>query len=151
MEDVVVREASLKDISEMLPLLEQLFSIEQDFSFDPGRQALGLAMMLDGCGRHRTVQVACTRGRVIGMCTAQTRISTAKGAVCAVLEDLVVDRAFRGQGIGHLLLAAIQAWARQRGVAALSLLADKNNTNGLAFYEKNAWQPTQLICLVKPA
>ena len=150
MDALVIREASAKDIQEMVLLLEQLFSVEQDFSFDPEIQARGLSMMIDGCGKHRTVQVACVANRVIGMCTAQTRISTAKGAVCAVVEDLVVDRAFQGKGIGPKLLGAIQAWAQNKGVVSLSLLADKNNTNGLTFYGKNAWQPTQLICLVKP-
>ena len=149
MEPLVIRDAESRDIEGMLPLLKQLFSIEADFCFDRDVQARGLAMMLDGCGKHRAVKVAVQNERIVGMCTAQTRISTARGAVCATVEDLVVDGAFRGRSVGSQLLDAVQAWADQKGIAALSLLADKNNTAGLSFYKGRAWDSTDLICLVK--
>ena len=149
MKELIIRNATPKDIKGMLPLLEQLFAIEADFCFDPETQARGLSMMLDGCGKHRAVKIALDRGRIIGMCTAQTRISTARGAVCATLEDLVVDKTFRGQGIARQLLQAIRKWAQDRGIASLSLLADKNNHAGLTFYQKEAWTITDLICLSK--
>ena len=150
MKHLVIRDAGQKDIDGMLPLLEQLFAIEADFSFDPETQARGLFMMLDGCGKHRAVKLAEIEGEIIGMCTAQTRISTARGAVCATVEDLVVDRAFRGNGVGRKLLDAIQEWARKRSIPFLTLLADKNNAQGLEFYRKAAWQTTDLVCLGKP-
>ena len=149
MDTATIRDAGHGDIEGLLPLLEQLFAIEADFSFDREIQARGLAMMLDGCGKHRTVKVAVQEGRIVGMCTGQTRISTARGAVCALVEDLVVDRDFRGRGTGTMLLEAVQDWARTRGIASISLLADKNNTKGLAFYQNASWTTTDLICLVK--
>ncbi|WDP90508.1 MAG: GNAT family N-acetyltransferase [Desulfobacter sp.] len=147
---IIFRDAEPNDIDAMLPLLEKLFSIEADFTFDPTVQARGLRLMLDGCGKHRAVKVACANDRVIGMCTAQTRISTAQGRISAVVEDLVVDDAFRGQGVGSRLIKAIEAWAQKRGISSLSLLADKDNTNGLAFYAARGWQTSSLVCLVKP-
>jgi len=149
MKDLIIRNATHKDIQGMLPLLEQLFAIEADFTFHPETQARGMALMLDGCGKHRAVKLALAQDRIIGMCTAQTRISTARGGICATLEDLVVDRAFRGQGVAPQLLEAIEKWAHLRGVAALSLLADKNNTPGLALYKNQGWAATDLIGLVK--
>lgn len=150
MTDLTVRDASPHDIDQMLPLLEQLFAIEADFTFFPEVQKRGLFLMLDGCGKHRAVKVACEGSRVIGMCTAQTRISTASGSHAAVVEDLVVDREFRGRGAGILLLGAIRDWALARGIARLSLLADRHNTKGLAFYSKQGWETTDLICLTRP-
>ena len=147
----IIRDANTRDIDQMLPLLEQLFSIEADFTFSPAVQRRGLSLMLDGCGKHRAVKLACeSNGRVVGMCTAQTRISTAQGNISAVVEDLVVDRDFRGQGIGRALLGAIDDWAEHRGITGLSLLADRHNTRGLAFYRSRGWQYTELVCLVKP-
>lgn len=145
----IIRDAKHKDINQMLPLLEQLFAIEEDFKFNSATQTQGLRMMLDGCGKHRVVKLACLDQQIIGMCTAQTRISTAQGRISAVLEDLVVDKRHRGRGIGHLLLAAIEDWAKTRGIASLGLLADKDNHQGLTFYEGQAWEGTKLICLVK--
>ncbi len=148
---ITIRDANPKDIDQMLPLLEQLFSIEADFKFDSRVQARGLALMLDGCGKHRAVKVACTKeGNIIGMCTAQTRISTAQGKISAMVEDLVVDKACRGKGIGSRLLDAIEDWAGIRGIASIQLLADRNNHKGLDFYKALGWKSTALICLVKP-
>ncbi len=147
---VTIKDADPKDIDQMLPLLEQLFSIEADFKFDQQVQARGLALMLDGCGKHRAVKVACTEeGKIIGMCTAQTRISTAQGKISAMVEDLVVDKAGRGKGIGSGLLSAIEDWARMRGIASIQLLADKDNQKGLDFYKAQGWESTALVCLVK--
>lgn len=147
--DFIIRDADPKDIDGMLPLLEQLFTIEADFDFNPEIQARGLRMMLDGCGKHRAVKVACSKDAIIGMCTVQTRISTAQGKIAGLVEDLVVDKAHRGNGIGPRLLAAVEDWATKRGISSLSLLADKNNRKGLAFYEARNWQVTDLVCRIK--
>ncbi len=45
-----------------------------------------LSLLLEGCGKHKTVKVAVCRDRIVGMCTAQTRISTARGDITAVVE-----------------------------------------------------------------
>lgn len=147
--EIIIRDADSNDINQMLPLLEQLFTIEADFNFDPKVQARGLGLMLDGCGKHRAVKVACINQRIIGMCTAQTRISTAQGKIAALVEDMVVDKAYRGKGIGPRLLAAVELWAKKRGISSLSLLADTNNRKGLAFYKGLNWQSTDLVCRVK--
>ncbi len=147
--EIEIKEARPVDIDQMLPLLAQLFAIEEDFQFNPKTQALGLRLMLDGCGKHRTVKVAWIKDRIVGMCTAQTRISTAQGKISAVVEDLVVDHEYRGLKIGTRLLQAVEEWSRQKGISSISLLADKNNHKGLEFYKTRAWDQTALICLVR--
>lgn len=145
----VIRNATLNDITAMVGLLRQLFEIEADFTFNPEAHERGLALMLDGCGKHRAVKVAEVDGGVVGMITAQTRISTASGSVAAGIEDLVVDQRVRGCGIGSLLLDAVMAWAGKRGINTLQLLADKNNTKGLTFYKARNWASTGLVCLTR--
>lgn len=147
--EIIIKDALPVDIDQMLPLLAQLFAIEKDFEFNSKVQTRGLRLMLDGCGKHRTVKVAWMNDAIVGMCTAQTRISTAQGNISAVVEDLVVDREYRKQGIATLLLSAIEDWAVNKGIKSISLLADKNNHSGLDFYNKKEWNPTALICLVK--
>ena len=131
----------------MVDLLGELFSIEADFTIDKARQRRGLKLMLDGCLKHRCIKVAETEGQVIGMCTAQTLISTAEGGIVALVEDVVVDRRFRGRGIGRKLMESIEDWARGRGATSMQLLADRANFSALDFYDKIGWRPTQLICL----
>jgi ribosomal protein S18 acetylase RimI-like enzyme len=145
--EVHIRNAQTSDMDAMVGLLKALFSIEADFSIDKARQRRGLKLMLDGCLKHRCIKVAEVKGQVIGMCTAQTLISTAEGGIVALVEDVVVDLQFRGRGIGRKLMACIEDWARSRGATRMQLLADRTNFSALDFYDKIGWLPTQLICL----
>lgn len=141
-----IRRAKHADVSGMNRLLRILFSIETDFSFDEGTQQRGLEMMLGDC-TNRCIMVAELDQQIIGMCTAQILVSTAEGGIVALIEDLVVEDACRGEGIGKELLLSIESWAIARGVRRLQLLADHNNTRALEFYKKMDWKVTELIGL----
>jgi GNAT superfamily N-acetyltransferase len=145
--NIKIRNAGIDDLQALVTLLQALFSIEADFSPDADRQHRGLTLMLDGCGKHRCIKVADVDGVVVGMCTAQTLISTAEGATVALVEDMVVDPAYRGRGIGRRLMTAIETWSRRHGAVRLQLLADRTNFSALDFYDRIGWVPTQLICL----
>ncbi|MBI9090946.1 MAG: GNAT family N-acetyltransferase [Desulfobacterium sp.] len=145
----VIRNGRIEDIDRLVNLLEQLFSLEKDFTFDEKKQRNGLQLMLEGCGKHRAAKVALHGNKIVGMCTVQTRISTSKGSITGVLEDLIIDEDHRGQGIGERLLKEISQWAKQRGIDHLQLLADRNNTPALAFYHLQGWQHTDLVCLTQ--
>jgi GNAT superfamily N-acetyltransferase len=145
--NVKIRNACFDDLDALTALLRELFSIEADFVFNEVRQRRGLKLMLDGCSKHRCIKVAEADGQVVGMCSAQTLISTAEGGIVALVEDMVVHFRFRGQGIGRKLMASIEDWAHSRGVTRLQLLADRTNFSALDFYNKIGWRPTQLICL----
>ena len=145
--DVKIRNARFDDLDALTALLRELFSIEADFAVDEQRQRRGLTLMLDGCSKHRCVKVAEVGGQVIGMCTAQTLISTAEGGIVTLVEDVVVDLQFRCQGIGRKLMESIEDWALSRGTTRMQLLADRSNFSALDFYDKIGWHPTQLICL----
>lgn len=144
-----IRDAKLQDIDDLVGLLEPLFSIEKDFEFNAEKHRQGLILMLEGCGKHRAVKVAVNGSAIVGMCTVQTRISTAKGGIAAVLEDLVVKVDHQGLGIGKMLLAEMNHWAEKRGIHHLQLLADKDNTPALVFYKHQKWQQTNLVCLTR--
>lgn len=146
--DIVIRQAVFSDINDIVPLLEELFAIEEDFTFNEPAQRQGLMMMLDN-NKGRCIMLAETDGKVIGMCSIQTFISTAEGGVVGNVEDMVVSSAYRGKGIGRLLLEAIEKWARVHHIKRLQLLADVNNSPAFTFYKKLYWEKTQLICLRK--
>jgi GNAT superfamily N-acetyltransferase len=81
------------------------------------------------------------------MVTAQLVVSTAEGGPSALVEDMVVDGAERGAGLGRSLLEAVEEWSRRRGATRLQLLADRENTPALRFYERLGWSGTRLVCL----
>lgn len=142
------RPARHEDVDQLVALLRLLFAVEEDFSFDAGKQRQGLVMLLHtkgGC-----ILVAEAVGRVIGMCTGQVVISTAEGGPAVLVEDMVVDPAHRRRGVGRALIKAMTRWAEEQGATRLQLLADRNNPPALAFYERIGWQSTALICLRQP-
>ena len=144
---VNIRRAQRKDIDSLVGLLEELFSIEEDFTFDKERQRKGLQLLLEsplGC-----VLAAEADNSVVGMCTGQLTISTAEGSAALLVEDVVVTEDWRGKGVGRQLLDKLAQWAAEQGANRMQLLADRTNKAGLDFYTRSGWQQTQLICLRK--
>ena len=144
-DDVIVRSANGGDLDALVRLLAVLFSIEADFTPDPKRQRRGLTLMLQDRDQ-RIALVAERAGAVIGMITAQLVVSTAEGGPSALVEDLVVEAAERGRGVGGRLLRELESRARVMGASRLQLLADRENVEALRFYERAGWRPTQLVC-----
>jgi GNAT superfamily N-acetyltransferase len=81
------------------------------------------------------------------MVTGQLVVSTSEGGGSVLVEDMVVIGSARRQGIGRLLLRAVETWGRGRGASRLQLLADRENEAALRFYERLGWSGTRLVCL----
>jgi ribosomal protein S18 acetylase RimI-like enzyme len=131
----------------MVELLRLLFTIEEDFAFDPERQRRGLTLLL---AADRALILVAEDGReVIGMATGQLLISTAEGAFSLNIEDVVIAPGHRGRGVGAALLDNLAGWGRKQGASRMQLLADRTNQPALGFYRRQEWQTTRLICLRK--
>jgi GNAT superfamily N-acetyltransferase len=144
--NVHIRPATTPDLDALVELLAELFSIEADFSPDPARQRRGLALMLAEPERRRVLVAEC-EGTVVGMVTGQLLVSTAEGGLSLLVEDMIVRQRQRHRGLGRRLLAAMEAWALERGATRAQLLADAENTPALDFYGRVGWERTQLVCL----
>ncbi|WP_372806802.1 N-acetyltransferase family protein [Pontiella sp.] len=142
-----IRIATKDDVPAMAELLRQLFALEIDFTADYATQKQGLDLLLDR--PNTAIFVAERKEQVIGMCTVQIHVSTAKGREVGVVEDVVVDIAHRGKGVGSALLRALEDWAAERGLARLQLLADRDNHPALGFYRRQGWHLTNLIGWMK--
>lgn len=85
------------------------------------------------------------------MVSAQLVISTAQGAPSAWVEDMMIDDAYRGQGIGKQLLQNVLIWAKNKGATRAQLLVDIENIEALGYYQHLNWEATQLqarhVCL----
>jgi len=147
--DVMIRPARSGDIPRMADLLGELFSIESGFTPDRERQERGLRDLIAGPPGSAQVIVAEMKGTVIGMATVQTVVSTAEGGRAGLVEDVIVDREYRGRGIGARLLIGITDWAREQDLKRLQLLADRENHPALLFYHDTGWSHTGMICLRK--
>ncbi len=144
MQSISYSVADKADIAALVHLLAILFSIEKDFNPDISKQQKGLELLLNN-NATATIQVAKNQAnQVIGMVTAQLVISTAQGAASAWVEDMVIDSAHRGQGIGKQLLQNALAWAKNKGATRAQLLVDIENSEALGYYQHLNWESTQL-------
>lgn len=141
------RGAGPRDVPRLVALIGELFAIETAFTVDPARQEKGLRALL--ASPTARILAAEAGGEVVGMCTVQLTVSTAEGGPSGLIEDVVVDRAWRGKGIGRALLDEAEAWARAQGASRVQLLADQRNAPALDFYTARGWALTQMVCLNK--
>lgn len=141
----MIRKAATDDLKQLIGLLGQLFAVEKDFVVDTLKQRRGLLLLLES--EKSELLVAEDDSRVVGMVAGQINVSTSEGAFSLLVEDLVVDRAFRGRGYGASLLQAIGEWGFARGADRMQLLADQHNGSALEFYARRGWRRTRMICL----
>lgn len=138
-----LRDATPADVPELSRLLDDLFSIEQDFQPNTENQERGMLLLLQHPDRG-CIKVAEEGGRIIGMVSAQLVISTAEGGPSAWVEDMVVCDGQRGKGVGRALLDSLTDWARSKGATRAQLLVDLDNEPALGYYQHLGWQTTRL-------
>jgi GNAT superfamily N-acetyltransferase len=144
MDEITYSVANDSDTDALAQLLVILFTIEKDFSPNLEKQLNGLHLLLQN-NQTATIQVAKnSKGKVVGMVTAQLVISTAQGTASAWIEDMVVAPEYRGHGVGKTLLHHCLDWAKQKGATRAQLLVDIENKEALGYYEHLNWQATQL-------
>jgi GNAT superfamily N-acetyltransferase len=141
--DTCIEAASAADIEAMTALLGELFALESDFQPEPDKQRRGLRLILEqpALGQLFVLRRA---GLVIGMANALLTVSTAEGQQVVLLEDVIIQAAFRGQQLGRLLIAHVLDWAQARGLTRVTLLADQDNVGALAFYRQLGFAPSAM-------
>lgn len=123
----------------MVELLGELFALEPDFPFQPDLHQNGLNLLLNTHGALILVATPDNSREPIAMITLQPHISTGFGTIDGIVEDFVVSREYRGQGIGSQLLARLEATAKASGYSRLRLFADRENTTAMEFYQRKQW------------
>ena len=134
-----IRQASSTDIPQLCVLLNSLFTQEAEFSPDTERQAIGLGAIIEGDGIG-DILVAVEAGEIIGMVNLLYTISTALGSRVAILEDMIIAPAFRGLGMGSLLLQQAIDFAKNKGCKRITLLTDSDNERAQQFYQKHGFE-----------
>lgn len=71
------------------------------------------------------------------------RLTTLEASDRALIGGLVVDEAHRSAGIGASLVAAAEAWARERGAAAIVVRSRTTRERAHRFYEQLGYRETK--------
>ena len=92
---------------------------------------------------NRPIYVLCQDGMVLGyaFCILHqiTGDSCLEDQSYLYIDDLCVDAAYRGQGLGSKLLAYVREQARAMGCGSLTLNVWEKNESAKSFYEKEGF------------
>src|ERR1700729_771976 len=139
-----IEPATIEDLPSLAELLMDLFSQEHDFRPDYNNQMRGLRLILEQPSRGR-IFVLRSANQIIGLINLLFTISTAEGGFVILLEDLIIHKAFRGQGSGGELLKYAMEYAKQKDFLRITLLTDRVSEESLAFFEKHGFQRSAMV------
>lgn len=132
---VLIRDAVQNDMKQVLMLIKELAKFEKE----PNAVILNEEQLVrDGFSENPKFKcfVAESNNEIIGMALGYPRYSTWKG-VTMHLEDLVVTKSRRGNGIGSLLFSKFINYAHSLRVKRIEWAVLDWNVNAIEFYEKN--------------
>lgn len=99
------------------------------------------------------VFLACRDGWVVGFAQCQLRRDYVEGTQTSpvgYLEGIYVLPRYRGAGIARQLLAACEAWARERGCREFASDCELDNADSLRFHMKAGFvEANRIICFTK--
>jgi GNAT superfamily N-acetyltransferase len=143
---IVIDFATAEELPQLADLLAELFTLESDFLPDRDKQLRGLQLILDN-PQLGQLFVLRDEVKVLGMANALITISTAEGGRVLLLEDVIVRREHRGNGLGKMLVEHVLLWAKAQGMTRITLLADRCNTVALEFYRKLGFDGSHMMVM----
>ena len=149
MNEAIIEQATMEDLPQMVDLLYELFGQEGDFVPDRMKQERGLRLILEQPSRGR-IFVYRWNDTIVGMVNLLFTISTAEGGFVVLLEDVIVRVDYRGRGVGRQLLQHAIDYAKKKEFLRMTLLTDRLNEEGHAFFEKMGFFKSQMIPLRLP-
>jgi GNAT superfamily N-acetyltransferase len=137
-----ITDARERDFQACLPLLEQLWP---GLSRKVAQEVQGLERLKAVFGRLTTgpnhrVMVARDGERVIALMDLTFRETIYHGGDTTIIEDLIVDEAHRGKGIGTRLVQLAEELARARGCRSIELSSDLHRREAHRFWQARGYQ-----------
>ncbi|WP_248724362.1 GNAT family N-acetyltransferase [Seonamhaeicola sp. ML3] len=131
--DYKIRKATITDMPRVLELIKQLAEFEKE---PEAVEVTVKDLERDGFGKNPAFfcYVAEIEGQVEGIALGYNRYSTWKGKAIH-LEDLIINKSFRGLGLGSALLDEIVKHSHRLGVKRINWEVLDWNEPAIAFYE----------------
>lgn len=150
MSDATVRKATLDDVDAIQRLFRQLDRHHVDLFPDVFQPVDGDARPSEVVAQSITDEdtdylVAERDGEIVGFLSVAKRshppVPMFRPHDFAMVENAVVDRTHRGQGIGTAMFGAAIAWAREKGLAFIQTGVWTENHRARSFYINMGFRP----------
>jgi ribosomal protein S18 acetylase RimI-like enzyme len=139
---VEIRPATALDAPAAVGLMAQLGEFGHG-QVDPGVEER-LRTMIES-PQYAILVAEAGQGQVVGLLTMSQRWTLWHTGPCALIEELVVDKGARRQGIGRALIQAALDWARAQGCSEVELSTEPDNLKAQAFYRRLGFESTALL------
>jgi GNAT superfamily N-acetyltransferase len=131
---LTIRDAQAADAERIAGLLTQLGYPTQPSGVEARLERLAIV--------GDRVLVADLDGGAVGVAHLQVAPAIERDRPAAKIGALVVDAAYRGQGVGRALVQALEAEARARGCELLFVTTAEHRDDAHAFYERVGLEQT---------
>ena len=141
--EIHIRPAAARDYEALLLLFEEVDALHRQHHPERFRKPAGPARERDFFlaaldDAHVGFFVAEDKGELVGHVHIIVRetppVPILKPRRLAYIDEIVVKVAYRGRGVGHLLMEQAEAWARTNGATAIELGVYEFNQEAQAFY-----------------
>jgi ribosomal protein S18 acetylase RimI-like enzyme len=141
--DIRIRQAIPQDYEALLPLFEDVDALHRQHHPERFQKPTGPARERDFfltalAGEQVGFFVAEVSGELVGHVQVVVRetppVPVLKPRHLAYIDEIVVKAAYRGRGVGRLLMAQAEAWAKTNGATAIELGVYEFNQEAQAFY-----------------
>ena len=129
-ESVDVRPMAEADLADGRLLLDQL-----GYDLTPREMRRRYAAIANTAGH--AVLVAECEARPVGLVHLYVRPALDKPPE-VIVQAIVIDAAYRGRGVGKILMAAAESWASERGYNSVALYSNVSRSGAHSFYETSA-------------
>lgn len=145
--EICHRLAELKDLPLLCQLMEAFYTLDgHDFQAETAQRVLKGIIENDTYGR---LWVITADGLAIGYVAVTLGYSLEYGGRDAFVDEIFLQQAYRGQGIGAQTFAFVEAECRALAVRALHLEVMPENTRAYALYGKLGYRDRHSALLTK--
>jgi GNAT superfamily N-acetyltransferase len=131
----------------LIELMREYYEYDRlPFNEVPARRALEMILGNESYGK---VWLICRESNIIGYAVLALGFSLEYHSVDAFLDELYIQEAYRGQGIGKQAIQFIETSARLLGVQALHLEVERKNIPAQEFYRKEGYENHQRYLMTK--
>jgi ribosomal protein S18 acetylase RimI-like enzyme len=107
-----------------------------------------ISEMLVKTSVEHTTLIAERNGVCLGFIHARSHKDSISGEVCGTVPLLAVSPEAQGVGIGRMLIASVEVWAKGLGYRLLHLEVFANNNNAYGFYQNQGFK-AETIHMIK--
>ena len=154
MSDVLIRKATINDLSKIQNLNNELFKLEKE-NYD-STLVLNWPLTEEGKTYFKNliendyVVVALIDNEIVGYLAGTIND---KGSYEEIqygeINNMLVDGNYRGYGIGKKLIDSFKSYCKDNNILHLKVTASFKNTNAIEFYKKNGFEEFDLTLIMK--